>query len=635
MQQQAHPLAVARGSVVRQRSKTIDHIAAMNPSRLFIERPVATSLLMVAIFLAGLVAYRLIPLSALPEVAYPTMEVTTLYPGASPEVMSTMVTAPLERQFGQMPGLNQMTSSSSGGASVITLRFSLDLSLDTADQQVQAAINAGANLLPSDLPSPPVYSKVNPAEAAVLSIAISSASLPMTELHDLTENRLAPKLSQVEGVGLVRIAGGRRPALRIQADPQKLSALGLSLDDIRTAIVAANVHQAKGSFDGPERAWTIDANDQLRSASEYKDLIIAWKNGNPLRLKEIGKIVEEAENLRLAAWADRTSGILLNVQRQPGANVIKAVDRVKLLLPELQATLPASVDMRVIADRTNTIRASVTNTQLELLLSIALVVAVIFLFLRNGRTTLIAALAIPLSLVGTFAVIYLAGFSINNLTLMALTISTGFVVDDAIVMLENIARYIEAGDTPLQAALKGSQEIGFTIISLTVSLLAVLIPLLFMGDVVGRLFHEFAITLAVSILISALVSLTLTPMMSAHCISPNRLHAEHKNKERQAQGFQVWVQGYGHALNWVLEHPRATMTAFVLTAVATAVLYGVAPKGFFPTQDTGLIQVITQATQSTSFGAMSARQQALADIILKDPDVASTQRSTPGACKSR
>jgi multidrug efflux pump len=594
---------------------------AMNPSRFFIERPVATSLLMLAILLAGLLACRLMPLSALPEVDYPTIEVTTLYPGASPDVMSTTVTAPLERQFGQMPGLNQMTSTSSGGASVITLRFSLGLSLDVAEQEVQAAINAGANLLPGDLPMPPVYSKVNPADAPVLTIAVTSPSLPLTKLHDLTENRLAPKLSQVDGVGLVSLAGGRRPAVRIQADPQALASLGLSLDDVRTSIVAANVNQAKGSFDGPQRSSTIDANDQLKSAAEYENLVIAWKNGNPLRLKDVATIVDDAENLRLAAWADRTPGVILNVQRQPGANVIQTVERVKALLPKLQASMPASIDVQVVADRTNTIRASVDDTGFELLLSVALVVMVIFLFLRSGTATLIPGVAVPLSLVGTFGVIYLAGFSINNLTLMAMVISTGFVVDDAIVMIENIARFVEAGESPMAAALKGSRQIGFTIISLTVSLIAVLIPLLFMGDVVGRLFHEFAITLAVAILISAFVSLTLTPMMSARLLRPGHTQAHSRFGAWSARAFDGMVARYGRALTWVLDRPRTTMLVFALTLVVTALLYAAVPKGFFPVQDTGLVQVITEATQTTSFGAMSTRQQALADEILKDPDV--------------
>ncbi len=593
----------------------------MNPSRIFIERPVATSLLMLAILLAGLLAYRLLPLSALPEVDYPTMAVTTLYPGASPDVISTTVTAPLERQFGQMPGLNQMTSTSSGGASVITLRFSLGLSLDVAEQEVQAAINAGTNLLPSDLPMPPIYSKVNPADAPVLTIAVTSPSLPVIKLHDLTENRLAPKLSQVDGVGLVSIAGGRRPAVRIQANPAMLAGLGMSLDDVRSAIAAANVNQAKGSFDGAQRASTIDANDQLKSASEYQNLVIAWKNGKPLRLQDVAVIVDDAENLRLAAWSDRTPGVILNVQRQPGANVIQTVDRVKALLPKLKAALPASVDVQIIADRTTTIRASVDDTEFELLLSVALVVLVIFLFLRSASATVIPSVAVPLSLVGTFGVIYLAGFSINNLTLMALTISTGFVVDDAIVMIENISRFVEEGDSPMQAAFKGSKQIGFTIISLTVSLIAVLIPLLFMGDVVGRLFHEFAITLAVSILISAVVSLTLTPMMSARLLKPERERRHSRLGTWFGAAFDHTVARYGRALDWVLDRPRATLGVFALTLVATVGLYVVVPKGFFPLQDTGLIQVITEATQTTSFDAMAARQQALAEVMMRDPDV--------------
>ena len=594
---------------------------AMNPSRPFIERPVATSLLMLAILLAGLLAYRLLPLSALPEVDYPTIQVTTLYPGASPDVISTTVTAPLERQVGQMPGLGQMTSSSSGGASVITLRFSLGLSLDVAEQEVQAAINAGSNLLPSDLPMPPVYSKVNPADAPVMTIAVTSPSLPVIKVHDLVENRLAPKLSQVDGVGLVSIAGGRRPAVRIQANPSTLAALGLSLDDVRSAIASANVNQAKGSFDGAQRASTIDANDQLRSAAEYQNLIIAWKNGNPLRLSDVAQIVDDAENLRLAAWADTTPGVILNVQRQPGANVIQTVDRVKALLPKLQGTLPASVDVQILADRTTTIRASVDDTEIELLLAIALVVAVIFLFLRSGSATLIPSVAVPLSLVGTFGVMYLAGFSINNLTLMALTISTGFVVDDAIVMIENIARYVEEGDSPMEAAFKGSRQIGFTIISLTVSLIAVLIPLLFMGDVVGRLFHEFAITLAVAILISAFVSLTLTPMMSARLLKPETEQKHSRLGTWFGEKFEAMIQGYGRALDWVLDRPVLTLLGFAATLALTALLYVVVPKGFFPVQDTGLVQVITEATQSTSFDAMSERQQRLAEVFLKDPDV--------------
>ncbi|MEO8859376.1 MAG: efflux RND transporter permease subunit, partial [Burkholderiaceae bacterium] len=593
----------------------------MNPSRLFIARPVATSLLMLAILLAGLMAYRLLPLSALPEVDYPTILVTTLYPGASPDVISTTVTAPLERQFGQMPGLSQMTSSSSGGASVITLRFSLGLSLDVAEQEVQAAINAGSNLLPADLPMPPIYSKVNPADAPVLTIAVTSPSLPLIKVHDLTENRLAPKLSQVDGVGLVSIAGGRRPAVRIQANPATLAGLGLSLDDLRSAIASANVNQAKGSFDGSQRASTIDANDQLRSVAEYQQLIVAWRNGSPLRLQDVATIVDDAENLRLAAWADRTPGVILNIQRQPGANVIETVDRVKALLPKLQATLPASVDVHVIADRTITIRASVRDTQFELLLAVALVVMVIFLFLRSASATLIPAAAVPLSLIGTFGVMYLAGFSINNLTLMALTISTGFVVDDAIVMIENIARYVEKGESAMAAAYKGSRQIAFTIISLTISLIAVLIPLLFMGDVVGRLFHEFAITLAVSILISAFVSLTLTPMMSARMLRPESARKHGRFTAWSARAFDRSVAWYGRSLNWVLDRSAGTLLVFALTLALTAWLYVIVPKGFFPTQDTGLVQVITEATQTISFDNMAERQQALADVILKDPAV--------------
>jgi len=593
----------------------------MNPSRPFIERPVATSLLMLAILLAGLMAYRLLPLSALPQVDYPTIQVTTLYPGASPDVMSTTVTAPLERQFGQMPGLAEMSSTSSGGASVITLRFGLNLTLDVAEQEVQAAINAGGNLLPTDLPMPPVYSKVNPADAPVLTLAVTSPSLPVTKVHDFVENRLAPKLSQVSGVGLVRIAGGRRPAVRIQADTHALAALGLSLEDVRSAIAAANVNTPKGSFDGPQQASTVDANDQLRSAAEYDNLIIAWKNGSPLRLKDVAHVVEDAENLRLAAWADRTPGVILNIQRQPGANVIDTVDRVKAVLPRLQAALPASLDVQVVADRTTTIRASVHDTQLELLLAIALVVAVIFFFLHSPGATLIPSVAVPLSLVGTFGVMLLAGFSINNLTLMALTISTGFVVDDAIVMIENIARFVEEGESPMAAALKGSKQIGFTIISLTVSLIAVLIPLLFMGDVVGRLFHEFAITLAVSILISAFVSLTLTPMMSARLLQPAHAQRHSRVSRWVSQGIDRTIAAYGRALERVLDYPRLTLAVFGATVALTGLLYVLVPKGFFPVQDTGLIQVITQASQSTSFQAMSQQQQALADVVLQDPDV--------------
>ncbi|HSQ03389.1 MAG TPA: efflux RND transporter permease subunit, partial [Burkholderiales bacterium] len=524
----------------------------MNPSRPFILRPVATSLFMVAILLAGIIAYRVLPLSALPEVDYPTIQVVTLYPGASPDVITSSITAPLERQFGQMPGLNQMSSTSSGGASVITLQFSLDLSLDVAEQEVQAAINAANNLLPTDLPVPPIYSKVNPADAPILTLAITSTSLRLPEVQNLVDTRLAQKISQLPGVGLVTLSGGQRPAVRVQANPKALAAYSLSLDDLRTAVANANVNQAKGSFDGPARASTIDANDQLKSAREYLDLVIAYRNGAPVRLRDVADAVDDAENVRLAAWANETPAIVLNIQRQPGANVIEVVDRVKQLLPQLQATLPGSVDVQLLTDRTITIRASVQDVQFELMLAVALVVMVIFLFLRSPSATAIPSVAVPVSLVGTFAVMYLAGFSINNLTLMALTIATGFVVDDAIVMIENISRYIERGDPPLQAALEGAQQIGFTIISLTFSLIAVLIPLLFMGDVVGRLFREFAITLAVSILISAVVSLTLTPMMCAKLL-------RHTPAERQSR-FYRWSQTffdrvigrYGVMLNWVL-----------------------------------------------------------------------------------
>ncbi len=598
-------------------------MATLNPSRLFIERPVATSLMMLAILLAGLLAYRLLPIAALPEVDYPTIQVTTLYPGASPDVMTSSVTAPLERQFGQMPGLAQMSSTSSGGASVITLRFELSLSLDVAEQEVQAAINAGSNLLPSDLPMPPVYSKVNPADAPVLTIAVSSTTLPVIRIHDLVESRLAQKISQVRGVGLVSIAGGRRPAVRIQANPTALANLGLSLDDLRTAIGSANVNQAKGSFDGPLRASTIDANDQMKSAAEYANLIFAYKNGNPIRLRDVATMVDDAENMRLAAWADKAPAVILNVQRQPGANVIQTVDRVKALLPSLQAAMPGSVDVRVLSDRTTTIRASVDDVEIELLLAIGLVVFVIFVFLRSVPATIIPSVAVPLSLIGTFGVMYMIGFSLNNLTLMALVISTGFVVDDAIVMIENIARYVEEGESPMAAALKGSQQIGFTIISLTVSLIAVLIPLLFMGDVVGRLFHEFAITLAVSILISAFVSLTLTPMMCARLLHHEKEEDFGPVKRAVGRMFDQTIAGYGRMLTWVLDRQKTTMLVFVATLALTGLLYIFVPKGFFPVQDTGQIQAITEAAQSTSFAAMAEHQQELASVILTDPAVES------------
>ncbi len=593
----------------------------MNPSRLFILRPVATSLLMVAILLAGVLAYRQLPLSALPEVDYPTIQVVTFYPGASPDVMTSSVTAPLERQFGQMPGLKQMSSTSSGGASVITLQFSLELSLDIAEQEVQAAINAGGNLLPSDLPVPPVYNKVNPADTPILTLGITSKTMQLTEVQNIVDMRLAQKISQIAGVGLVSISGGQRPAVRVQANPKALAANGLSLEDLRTSISAANVNQAKGSFDGPQRASTIDANDQLRSAADYSSIIIAYRNGAPVYLKDVADVIDGAENVRLAAWMNDVPAVILNIQRQPGANVIEVVNRVKALLPQMQSSLPAAMDVAVLTDRTTTIRASVHDVQFELLLAIALVVMVIFLFLRNVAATLIPSIAVPLSLVGTFGVMYLAGFSINNLTLMALTIATGFVVDDAIVMIENISRYIEEGDKPLDAALKGSAQIGFTIISLTFSLIAVLIPLLFMGDVVGRLFREFAITLAVSILISAAVSLTLTPMMCARLLR----HTPEAEQSRFYRWSGAWfdriIARYGVMLEWVLDRQALTLLVFFGTLVVAVMLYVFVPKGFFPVQDTGVIQGISEGPQSISFAAMGDRQQALAKAILEDPAV--------------
>jgi len=593
----------------------------MNPSRLFILRPVATSLLMVAILLAGIVSFRVLPLSALPEVDYPTIQVVTLYPGASPEVMTSAITAPLERQFGQMPGLNQMSSTSSGGASVITLQFSLALSLDVAEQEVQAAINASGSFLPTDLPNPPIYNKVNPADTPILTLAITSQTLTLPKLQDLADTRIAQKISQLPGVGLVSISGGQRPAVRIQVNPKALAAYGLSLDDVRTAIANANTNQAKGSFDGPARASTIDANDQLKSADEYRQLILAFRNNAPVRLIDVAEAVDGAENLWLAAWVNDTPAVILNVQRQPGANVIDVVDRVKQLLPQLRSSMPAAADIKVLTDRTITIRASVRDVEFELLLAIALVVMVIFLFLRNLPATVIPSVAVPLSLVGTFGVMYLVGFSINNLTLMALTIATGFVVDDAIVMIENIARYIEQGEDPLEAALKGSKQIGFTIISLTFSLIAVLIPLLFMGDVVGRLFREFAVTLAIAILISAVVSLTLTPMMCARLLRHTPEEKQGRFYRVSGQAFDWVIARYGVMLNWVLDRSAVTLIVAIITLALTVLLYILIPKGFFPIQDTGAIQAISEGPQTISFSAMAERQQALARVVLEDPAV--------------
>src|SRR5947199_3572433 len=551
----------------------------MSPSRIFILRPVATSLLMAGLLLVGIVAYRQLPVSALPQIDYPTIQVLTFYPGASPDVMASAVTAPLERQFGQVPGLSQMTSSSSEGCSVITLHFTLELNIDIAEQEVQAAINAGSNFLPKDLPNPPIYSKVNPADTPIITLALTSKTLPLPKLYDLADTRLATKLSQLPGVGLVSLSGGQRPAVRIQANPTALAAYGLSLDDLRTAISNANTNQAKGSFDGPTRASTIDANDQLKSAEGYKSLIIAYRNASPVRLSDVADTIDGAENTRLAAWANGASAVIVNIQRQPGTNVIEVVDRIKQLLPQLQASLPAAIDVTMLTGRTITIRASVHDVQFELFLAVALVVLVIFLFLRSLSATVIPSVAVPLSLIGTFGVMYLAGFSINNLTLMALTIATGFVVDDAIVMIENIARFIEAGERPLAAALEGARQIGFTILSLTISLVAVLIPLLFMADVVGRLFREFAVTLGITIIISAFVSLTLTPMMCATLLRhtpPERQGRFYRWSER---AFATIIERYGASLTWVLRHQPATLAVAAATLVVTVVLYVVVPKG--------------------------------------------------------
>jgi len=595
----------------------------VNPSRIFILRPVGTSLLMLAILLVGVVAFGFLPLSALPEVDYPTIQVQTFYPGASPEVMTSSVTAPLEVQFGQMPGLNQMSSTSSGGASVITLQFSLDLSLDVAEQEVQAAINAAGNLLPSDLPAPPIYAKVNPADAPILTLGITSKTLPLTQLEDLADTRMAQKISQIEGVGLVSVSGGQRPSVRVVANVRALAAYGLNIDDLRTTIANANVNSPKGTLDGPARSWTLNANDQIQDPNDYKNIIIAYKNGNPVRLSDVADVISGAENTYLAGWVNNNPGIILNIQRQPGANVIQVVDRIKALLPSLTSALPAAVEVTVLTDRTNTIRASVHDVEFELGLAVALVVMVMFLFLRSIPATVIPSMSVPLSLVGTLAVMYLLGYSLDNLSLMALTIATGFVVDDAIVMIENISRYIEQGEPPLQAALKGAGEIGFTIVSLTVSLIAVLIPLLFMGDVVGRLFHEFAITLAVTIVISAIVSLTLVPMMCAKLLHHTEEGSESRIARWSNEKFQALIDHYGRALNWVLERQPMTLLVAIATLVVTIALYIFIPKGFFPVQDTGVIQAITEAPQSVSFADMSRRQSQLAAAILKDPDVVS------------
>ena len=593
----------------------------MSPSRLFILRPVATTLLMIGILLVGLVAYSQLPVSALPEVDYPTIQVVTFYPGADPEVMASSVTAPLERQFGQVPGLSQMTSTSSFGSSLVILQFNLDQNIDVGEQQVQAAINAATTYLPRDLPNPPIYSKVNPADAPILTLALTSDTLPLTKVEDLADTTLAQKISQLPGVGLVSISGGQKPAVRIQANPTALASYGLSLEDLRTVLGQANVDQAKGVLDGQRQSYTINANDQLFSSDEYKNVIVASKNGAPVRLSDVANVIDGAENARQAAWMDLTPAVIVNIQRQPGANIISVADRIKKLLPRLQSSLPSSVKLAILTDRTQTIRASVNDVQFEMMLTIGLVVMVIFLFLRNLSATVIPSVAVPLSLIGTFGVMYLLGYSLNNLTLMALTISTGFVVDDAIVMIENIDRYLEMGDSPLDAALKGSGQIGFTIVSLTVSLIAVLIPLLFMGDVVGRLFREFAITLAVTILVSAVVSLTLTPMMCAKLLKTKGSSRHSRFYEASERLYERVIERYGSTLQWVLKHQTATLIVTVATLVFTILLFIVVPKGFFPVQDTGVILGISDAPQTVSFTAMAQRQQALAQVILKDPAV--------------
>jgi multidrug efflux pump len=595
----------------------------MSPSRIFILRPVATTLLMIGLLLVGMVAYRQLPVSALPEVDYPTIQVVTFYPGADPDVMASSVTAPLERQFGQVPGLTQMSSTSSLGSSIITLQFGLEQNIDVEEQQVQAAINAATTYLPRDLPNPPIYSKVNPADAPILTLALSSDTLPLSKVEDLADTALAQKISQLPGVGLVSISGGQKPAVRIQANPTALASYDLSLEDLRTALAAANVDQAKGVLDGPRQSFTIGANDQLTSSKQYNQVVIAYRNGAPVRLSDIATAVDSAENVKQAAWMNTTPAVIMNIQRQPGANIISVADRIKALLPQLQSSLPAAVKVKILTDRTETIRASVKDVQFELMLTVALVVMVIFLFLRNLSATVIPSVAVPLSIVGTFGVMYLLGYSLNNLTLMALTISTGFVVDDAIVMIENIDRFLEEGDSPLEAALKGSGQIGFTIISLTVSLIAVLIPLLFMGDIVGRLFREFAVTLAVTILVSAVVSLTLTPMMSAKLLKRHDVEKQSRVYKFSEDLYNRVIEFYGRTLKFALRHQTATLLVTAGTLLLTLFLYVVVPKGFFPVQDTGVILGISEAPQNVSFTAMSQRQRALAEIILQDPDVAS------------
>jgi multidrug efflux pump len=595
----------------------------MNPSKLFILRPVATTLLMIAVVLVGLLAFKFLAVSALPDVDYPTIQVQTFYPGASPDVMTSAVTAPLERQLGEMAGLDQMSSASSAGASVITLQFDLSLSLDIAEQEVQAAINAAGNLLPSDLPAPPIYAKVNPADAPIMTLAVTSKTLALTDLQSLANERLGAKISEIAGVGLVTISGGNQLAVRVQVNPLALASYGLSIDNIRTIINNLNVNTPKGSFSGPAQSYTINANDQITDASQYNNLVVAYKNGAPVRLRDVAKVVAAPENEELGAWMNRTPAIILNVDRQPNANVIATVDAIKAQLGALTSGLPAAMQVTVLADGTTSIRASVSDAAFELLLSVILVVLVIFIFLRNFRATIIPSISVPVSLIGTLAFMYLFNFSIDNLSLMALIIATGFVVDDSIVMIENISRYIEMGEPPMQAALKGAGQIGFTIISLTISLIAVLIPLLFMGDVVGRLFSEFAITLAITIMISAVVALTLVPMMCARILQSKADQHPNRFERFSERAFDGLIASYGRGLTWVLRHTRLTLAVFVATLVVTVLMYIFIPKGFFPVQDNGVIEGISQAAQSTSYGAMAQHQQELADAILQDPDVVS------------
>jgi multidrug efflux pump len=595
----------------------------VSPSRPFILRPVATSLLMAAILLVGIVAYTQLPISALPEVDYPTIQVVTFYPGASPDVMASAVTAPLERQFGEMPGLNQMTSTSSDGSSIIVMQFSLNLNIDVAEQEVQAAINAAQTYLPADLPVPPIYSKTNPADAPILTLALTSKSIPLSQVEDLADTRFAQKIAQLPGVGLVSISGGQKPAVRVQVNPTALSSYGINLEDVRSALQQTSLDQAKGNFDGPHQDYQIDANDQLLTSADFRSVVVAYHNGAPVLLSDVANVIDGVENIKQAAWMNLTPAVIVNIQRQPGANIIQVVDRIQKLLPALQSNLPASLQVTILTDRTTTIRASVKDVEFELMLTVALVVMVIFLFLRNLSATVIPSVAVPLSLIGTFGVMYLAGYSLNNLTLMALTISTGFVVDDAIVMIENIVRFIEEGDNPLEAALKGSEQIGFTIVSLTISLIAVLIPLLFMGDVVGRLFREFAVTLSVTILVSAIVSLTLTPMMCSRLLRHRPESQQSRFYVASERVFNDVIEFYGRTLRWVLKHQTATLLVAAATLVLTVVLYIIVPKGFFPVQDTGIIQGISEAPQTISFPEMSQRQQQLAKLILRDPAVES------------